>query len=319
MATISHNVHCSNSCYNLGKLCRRRCFDDAREALERVGYSDGETLFGAPYDFRYAPPLPGQSSEVYSRYFKQLMGLVEMASKKNQQKKVILFAHSFGGMVAFEFVRNTPLAWRKRYIKHLVMAAPTLPLGFVQQLKGLVYGPSEMIYVPQANRSSMRTWWRSFEAAIVDLPSPKVFGHKPIVVTKQRNYSAYDMEEFLAAISFGDGVKPFKRRAVPKMRNFEAPMVPMTCINGVGVSTPQQLVYWEGDYDVAPEIVYGDGDGFVNFISMLAFDKEMCRQPGQKRQFKSVRVQNAQHSTLIMDEWALKRVIEEVLEANQVS
>ncbi|KAL6639197.1 hypothetical protein ACP70R_022927 [Stipagrostis hirtigluma subsp. patula] len=295
---------------------QKGCFDTAREALERIGYRDGNTLFGAPYDFRYAPPLPGQPSQVYSRYFQQLMGLVETASEKSQHKKVILFAHSFGGMVALEFVRNTPLAWRERYIKHLVMAAPVLAVGILQQLKSLAYQPSDMIYVPTA-LPSFRRWWRSLESSIVDLPSPKVFGHKPIVITRQRNYSAYDMEEFFVAIGFSDGIEPFRRRAVPKMSFFQAPMVPMTCINGVGVRTPRQLVYWEGNYDVAPESVYGDGDGTVNLISMLAFDREMRRQPGQK--FKSIKVRNAEHSALILDEWALKRVIEEILEANQVS
>ncbi|KAL6611260.1 hypothetical protein ACP70R_039188 [Stipagrostis hirtigluma subsp. patula] len=295
---------------------QKGCFDSAREALERIGYIDGETLFGAPYDFRYAPPVPGQTSQVYSLYFKELMGLFEMASEKNQHKKVILFAHSYGGMVALEFVRNTPLAWRERYIKHLVMAAPALPSGFVQQLKNLVYPPSDMIYIP-ATLPSFRRWWRSLETSIIDLPSPKVFGDKPIVITKQKNYSAYDIEEFFVAIGFSDGIEPFRRRAVPKMRYFQAPMVPMTCINGVGVRTPQQLVYWEGDYDVAPELVYGDGDGRVNLISMLAFDREMRRQPGQK--FKSIKVQNAEHCALILEEWALKRVIDEILEANRVS
>ncbi|KAL6611261.1 hypothetical protein ACP70R_039189 [Stipagrostis hirtigluma subsp. patula] len=295
---------------------RRGCFDNVREALERIGYRDGDTLFGAPYDFRYAPPLPGQPSQVYSLYFEQLMGLVETASEKSRHKKVIIFAHSYGGMVALEFIRSTPLAWRERYIKHLVMAAPVLPVGVVEQLITLVFQPSGLIYLP-ALVPSIRRWWRSTESSIVDLPSPNVFGHKPIVITRQRNYSAYDMEEFFVAIGFSDGIESFRRRAVPKMRYFEAPMVPMTCINGVGVRTPRQVVYWEGDYDVAPELVYGDGDGAINLISMLAFDREMRRQPGQK--FKSIKVQNAEHCALILEEWALKRVIDEILEANRVS
>lgn len=71
----------------------------------------------------------------------------------------------------------------------------------------------------------------------MNFPSPAVFGHKPLVVTKQRNYSAYDMEDFLAAIGFSEGIEPFRKRAMPKMKNFEAPMVPMTCINGVSNKT----------------------------------------------------------------------------------
>ncbi|ONM20990.1 Lecithin-cholesterol acyltransferase-like 1 [Zea mays] len=80
------------------------CLGKLRAALEDMGYRDGDTMFGAPYDFRYAPPSPGQTSEVYSRYFKELMELVEAASERTRKKAVIL-GHSFGGMVALEFVR----------------------------------------------------------------------------------------------------------------------------------------------------------------------------------------------------------------------
>jgi len=83
---------------------------ELRSALERLGYRDGETLFGAPYDLRYAPPLPGQMSQVYySRYFRRLARLVEDASRKNHGRPVIVLGHSFGGAVALEFIRNAPL------------------------------------------------------------------------------------------------------------------------------------------------------------------------------------------------------------------
>jgi lysophospholipase-3 len=94
--------------------------------------------------------------------------------------------------------------------------------------------------------------WRSFESAIVNFPSPAVFRDRPLVVTAQRNYSAHDVEDLLAAIGFSAGVEPFRRRAVPKMSYFQAPMVLTTCINGVGIDTPEQLVYWDGNFDAEP-------------------------------------------------------------------
>ncbi|CAL5079152.1 unnamed protein product [Urochloa decumbens] len=294
----------------------KQCFDKVRESLERLGYRDEDTLFGAPYDWRHAPPLPGQPSKVYSSFFKEFKALVEAASAKHQ-KKVIVIGHSYGGLVALEFVRNTPLAWRNEYIKHLILVAPTLSEGFLNQLQRLVTGPSDWTYIIGATTLSLRPMWRSFEISITDLPSPQVFGHKPLVITERRNYSAHDMEDLLAAVSFVDGVEPFRRRSVPKMHYFQAPMVPMTCINGVGNRTPKQLVFWEGEYDRAPEMVYGDGDGYVNLISMLAFDKEMRQQPGQKNQFKSIKIDGAQHSGILTEEWAVKRVVQEILEANK--
>ncbi|CAL5079149.1 unnamed protein product [Urochloa decumbens] len=300
---------------NKNPLHSKQCFDKVREGLERLGYRDGDNLFGAPYDWRYAPPLPRQPSKVYSSFFKEFKALVEAASTKHH-RKVTVVGHSYGGMVALEFVRNTPLAWRNEYIKHLILVAPTLSEGFLNQLVGLATGPSDLTYIG-ATALSLRPMWRSFETSIVDLPSPDVFGHKPLVITERRNYSAHDMEVLLAAIGFAHGVEPFRRRMVPKMHYFQAPMVPMTCINGVGNRTPKQLVFWEGDYDRAPEMVYGDGDGYVNLISMLAFDKKMRQQPGQKNQFKSIKIDGAQHSGIITEEWTVKRVIHEILEANK--
>lgn len=55
-----------------------------------------------------------------------------------------------------------------------------------------------------------------------------VFRHEPIVVTKDRNYSAYDIKQLLAAIGLGDSIEPFTRLMVPKMDYLEAPMGTMT-------------------------------------------------------------------------------------------
>ncbi|ONM20979.1 Lecithin-cholesterol acyltransferase-like 1 [Zea mays] len=264
------------------------CLGKLRAALEDMGYRDGDTMFGAPYDFRYAPPSPGQTSEVYSRYFKELMELVEAASERTRKKAVIL-GHSFGGMVALEFVRNTPPAWRSEHIERLVLVAPTLPGGFLEPVRNFASG-TDILYVPATTPLATRAMWRSFESAIVNFPSPAVFGRlqAPLVVTRERNYSASAQD-----------------------------MVPMTYISGVGNRTPLRLVFWGDDFDAAPEAVaYGDGDGKINSISGLAFEKEMRRQPEQKKQFKSIKINKAQHSTIVTDDFALHRVIQEIVEAN---
>ncbi|XP_052142211.1 lecithin-cholesterol acyltransferase-like 1 [Oryza glaberrima] len=295
------------------------CLTPLIRALEEMGYRDGDNMHGAPYDFRHVPPVPGQESQVYSRYYKEFMELVEATSKRHRKKKVIILGHSHGGCVALEFVRNTPLAWRKEYIKHLFLVTPTLSAGLLDPVENLATGPHNLFYVPGATELSLRPMWRSFETSIANLPSPAVFGREPIVVTERRNYSAYDMEDLLAAVGFGDGIEPFRRRMVARMNYLEAPMVPLTYINGVGKRTPRQLVYWDGNFDEAPERVYGDGDGIVNLVTMLAFDEEMRRQLGQRGQFKSIKVENASHMGILMDEWALKRVMKEILEVNQDS
>lgn len=290
------------------------CLASLIGALEEMGYRDGDNMYGVPYDIRYAPPIPGQASQVYSRHFREFMELVETASEKqHHNKKAIILGHSLGGMVALEFVRNTPSAWRDKYIEHLFLVAPTLSTGFVPTVRNLVSGPKDLLHVANTTALSLRPMWRSFETSIVNVPSPGVFGHEPIVVTKRRNYSAYDLEDLLAAIGFSDGIEPFRRRTIARMNYIEAPMVPLTCINAVGKRTPRQFVYWDGNFDDEPtEIVYGDGDDSINLVSMLAFDEEMRRQPGQKGRFKSIKLNNASHGSILTDEWALRRVMQEI-------
>ena len=133
-----------------------------RSALERqLGYRDGETLFGAPYDLRYAPPLPGQMSQVYySRYFRRLARLVEDASRKNHGRPVIVLGHSFGGPVALEFIRNAPLQWRGSFVKHLITVAPTWSGGgHVGSLMAFASGPLGLLFVQAAPKLAMRSMW----------------------------------------------------------------------------------------------------------------------------------------------------------------
>jgi hypothetical protein len=47
------------------------------ERLEKMVYRDGETMFGAPYDFRYAVAPAGRPSRVGSVFFRALKSLVE--------------------------------------------------------------------------------------------------------------------------------------------------------------------------------------------------------------------------------------------------
>ena len=93
------------------------------EALERIGYIDGESLFGAPYDLRHAPAAPELPNREFSMFRRSLTALVDHASRSNGGKPVILVSHSQGGLLALEFLNRSPLAWRRRLVKHFFMAS----------------------------------------------------------------------------------------------------------------------------------------------------------------------------------------------------
>jgi lysophospholipase-3 len=293
-------------------LVRNFCMEKLVRALEGVGYREGENLFGAPYDFRYAAAPPGQASREFSCFQSSLRMLVEQASDRNGDAPVILVTHSFGGINANVFLRRSSLAWRRRYVKHFVMVSAGAGGGVSRlQFGGGSSSP------PPTDPLSFADTARSFAGVFSTAPSPKVFGHAPLVITRAKNYSAYDIPEYLRANGFSDGeVARYVTRVLPVTLDFSAPAVPMTCINGIGVPTPEKLVYWDGDFGAKPdEVVYGDGDGASNIASLLALDTLIGADPEQDY-FKSVLIDNTSHGGAISDDFALDCLVNEVLEAN---
>jgi lysophospholipase-3 len=206
------------------------------------------------------------------------------------------------------------LPWRKKFIKHLFLISPVAPTGFALAVTNLAAGPY-VFPIATVPPMELRALWRTFASSLLGIPSTVAFGHKPIVITKHRNYSAYHMEDLLLALGFS--VDQAVR--LPRMQlAVEAPLVPTTYITGRGVDTPEQLVFWEGDFDVAPENLYSDGDGTVNLASIVAFGEELRRQQEQNNvHFKSVAIANATHSDIVIQRHFLRKVMAEILQANR--
>ncbi|KAM0915142.1 hypothetical protein ACQ4PT_011043 [Festuca glaucescens] len=292
--------------------CPLCCNVKLRNELEALGYRDGDTLFGAPYDIRHAPPRPGQRSKVYTDYFARVKDLVQHASEKNGNKTVILIGHSFGARLLLDFLNSTPLPWRKQFIKHLVLLSPTPTIGFMQPLTNLAWGPT-CIVMENVPRLTLRPMWWSFPSSLLSQPSPAVFGHNPLIITKHRNYSAYDYQDFLPALGFSmNGVLPFNKWVDKRV---ESPMVPTTYLSGFGIQTTKQVVFLDDNFNVEPENVYGDGDGVVNWNSVLVFAKELKRQHSAENVlFKFIKIPNVSHSYISIQEDSLKIVMAELLE-----
>ncbi|KAL6641021.1 hypothetical protein ACP70R_019202 [Stipagrostis hirtigluma subsp. patula] len=180
---------------------KNNCMERLVLSLELAGYTEGENLFGASYDLRQAAAAPEQASAAFSDFSSSLTLLVERASRRNGGRPAILVTHSLGGLNAVVFLQRSPLPWRRRYVKHLVMVStgaggsvPLLPVG-----GGPAPPPGDVLSFGGASRS--------FAVPFLVLPSPRVFGHAPLVITRARNYSAYEMAELLAAAGFsGDEV-----------------------------------------------------------------------------------------------------------------
>lgn len=284
------------------------------ESLERVGYVTGETLFGAPYDFRYGLAAAGHPSRVGSKFLQDLKVLIEEASNSNGGKPVILVSHSLGGLFVLQLLNRNPLSWRKKFIKHFVaLSAPWG--GTVEEM--LTFASGSTLGVPLVDPLNVRQEQRSSESNLWLMPNPKVFGRqKPLVITPNATYSANDITEFLDAIGFSQGVYPYTRRILPLLEQLSEPEVPVTCIIGRGVKTPERLLYGENGFDEQPEVIYGDGDGTVNMVSLLALESLWADNKNQT--LKVITVSHVSHTSILKNDVALEEIIGEISDINSL-
>ncbi|CAM0872106.1 unnamed protein product [Alopecurus aequalis] len=280
--------------------------------LEAVGYRDGETLFGAPYDFRYSVAPRGHPSAEGARYFAALARLIERASSLSEDRPVVVVPHSLGCALVYQFLLGRPLAWRRRFVKHVVFVAAALG-GFAEGMNDLAAGMD--LGLPNLARPSSTKLARSQQSALWRLPTPMVFGDQPLVVTNNMTYTAHNIDEFLMAIGFPEGVRPYVTRVLPMWEVLPAPMVPVTSIIGVGVSTPETFVYGEDGFMGAPEVVYGDGDGDINMVSLVAIENEWSGVEGQV--LKVLRLPGIRHSEFFSVGSALRIVVAEIHNAGR--
>ncbi|KAL6867419.1 hypothetical protein ACP4OV_015443 [Aristida adscensionis] len=279
--------------------------------LQDLGYRDGASLFAAPYDFRYTVAPRGHPSAVGDRYFSDLRRLVRRARRLNGGRPAIVVAHSFGCALTYQFLLSRPLRWRRRHVRHVVLLAPALG-GFAEGMHGLATGAGFGYGLPGVTPPTMTRLARSQQSTLWRLPTPEVFGDRPLVVTKNATYTARNVTGFLEAIGFGEGVRPYVTRVLPLWEALPAPMVPVTSVIGYGVRTPESYVFGEEGFEAEPEVVYGDGDGAINMVS-LAATEEWSGVEGQV--LKVVRLPGLHHDGFFSVDFAIETVLAEMYEA----
>lgn len=275
-------------------------------ALKSQGYKVGKSLFGAPYDFRYAPGP--QASDVALKYMKDLKKLIEKAHDANDNERVVLFAHSMGGLWSLYFLNQQTVEWRDRYISHFVSVATPWG-GAVEQMMTFASGNPEG--VPFVNSLVVREEQRRSESNLWLLPVSRVFGLRPLVTSLSRNYTAADMKEFFEDIGFSEGVAPYSSRIPHLTEILQPPKVPVTLIHGYGVPTIDSLSYGIQGFDSDPVITEGDGDGTVNLCSLTAVVKEW--QGVQDQDLEVIGLPQKGHMKILHDREALQIMVNVIL------
>ncbi|EPS60722.1 hypothetical protein M569_14079, partial [Genlisea aurea] len=286
------------------------------KSLEKLGYRNGENLFGAPYDFRHGLAAEGHPCGVGSKFLADLRNLIESASESNGGNPAILISHSLGGLLALQLLSRSPISWRKKYVKHLVaLAAPWG--GTVKAM--LTFASGNTLGIPFVDPLLVREEQRSSETNLWVMPSPAVFNTSdPLVITPNGSYTSGDVARFLEDIGYPEGVGPYRTRILPLVlgqQSMRPPEIPITCIVGSGVKTPEILFYGEGGFEKTPEMAYGDGDGTVNMKSLLALETAW-RETATNQSVKVIKFHGASHASILKTKPALSSVNAEVSAIN---
>lgn len=92
------------------------------------------------------------------------------------------------------------------------------------------------------------------------------------------------------------------------------PGVPITCVVGSGVETAETLFYGAGGWDERPEVAYGDGDGTVNMMSLLALQSAWGGLENQT--VEVIEIGGVSHTSVLTDEAALHKIVAQVSSIN---
>ncbi|KAG6540805.1 hypothetical protein Mapa_017829 [Marchantia paleacea] len=277
------------------------------KAIKAEGYEVGKNLFGAPYDFRYAPGP--YAADVAVRFGDDLIQLIEKAHDENDNRPVVLVAHSLGGLWSLYVLNKQPLSWRTKYIKSFVSIATPWG-GTVQEMLTFASGYTEGISL--LDPLTLRDEQRSSESNLWLLPLSKVFGPQPLVITPTRTYTAHDMEDFLRDIGYPEGVDAYRARIPSLTSNLTAPGVPVSIVCGYGVETPERLLYYEAEgFDRQPTVMNGDGDGTVNYKSLISVVADWQNVDGQE--IRVVPLAERSHSTILTEKDSVAAIVQEIL------
>ena len=109
-------------------------FQPVISLLEENGYRVNDTIFGAPYDFRMAGDGLTQVG-----FEAALTELIEDVVAKRGGERVVLVAHSMGGMVATYFLAGKSQNWTRAHVAGLVTISSPYA-GSPMALQGSVSG-----------------------------------------------------------------------------------------------------------------------------------------------------------------------------------
>lgn len=136
-------------------------------------------------------------------------------------------------------------AWKDKYISSFVsLAAPWA--GSMQIVRLFASGYNMNYYRVILPPSKLRAMQRSFTSSAFLFPSPVAWKPTDILAsTAEKNYTTENIKEFFHDIDYMVGWEQYKQ-AARLNGNLSAPGVPVHCVYGTGVPTPERFEWAPG-------------------------------------------------------------------------
>ena len=269
--------------------------------LQNNGYTADCDLFAAPYDWRRAP-------DTLQSYFQALRALIERVHETNG-RPVALVGHSAGPSVVLYFLTKlcSP-AWKAKHIHSFVSLNGNLA-GEIDCLENLWEGgdfiqPAAGVSTwPTALYRNIAQW--SWGITAWCMPSPAVYGDRPLVKLGNVTYSARNLSALFGA--FGAKKLQWVYEHVANLTSPPInPGVRVACLYGTALPTPVMYEFAEGQLGAPTHIITASGDGQQDDTT-----NSICRS--FRGTFDARAFPGADHDSLLADSRLLHHLITNVL------
>lgn len=178
-------------------------------ALRANGY-DSHNMLGAPYDFRKGPSefkifsscscrkenmhLPLFRTDENKKWFRKVQELAEDAYERNDRQRVTFVAHSMGGLMVLQFLKQMTREWKETYVKQIItMSTPWG--GSVQSLQAVSVGYD--FKSPMVSNAVMKEVQETCPSLVWLLPSPNFWkSNETLIKTTNKQYSVANLDQF---------------------------------------------------------------------------------------------------------------------------
>ena len=265
-------------------------FEYLRKYLEKFGYVEKTNLFGAPYDWRFAP-----NSQSLQDFYVNLKNLI---TEKFVSEKFVLIAHGYGSVILQYFLTScVDDSFKSTYIQKVVYIAPTFG-GSLLSNQAMWTGKEPFGIFPMES-SYAQDSFNSLGSLHAQLTNAGVFGSS--VVFTDPDGKTYTASQFADLLSSKGKLVDDNSKLFELSRDFftNAPKstgVQTAIIYNSKRDTPVRftLSSWDSD-DFTSE--NGKGDGFVSSDSI----ENICKSIGADCSDIGVGDQFGDHWTLLFE------------------